>query len=96
MVAVRKDFLFNYLLARSFMNDKNPVLRAVASPAGRAFMALVLVLILGAIFGALIYGQCGLNALWLGSIISAIAAIAAATAPCGAPVPGCPTSMRMT
>ncbi|HUA65459.1 MAG TPA: hypothetical protein VME24_06405, partial [Alphaproteobacteria bacterium] len=32
------------------MNDKNPTLRAIASPAGRAFLALLLVLILGAIF----------------------------------------------
>ncbi|HEV2456460.1 MAG TPA: ABC transporter permease [Verrucomicrobiae bacterium] len=32
------------------MNDKNPIARAISSPAGRAFLALLLVLILGAIF----------------------------------------------
>jgi ribose transport system permease protein len=32
------------------MNDKNPFLRAIASPAGRASLALVFVLVLGAVF----------------------------------------------
>lgn len=32
------------------MNNKSPISRAIASPAGRAFLALLLVLILGAIF----------------------------------------------
>jgi len=32
------------------MNDKNPMSRAIASPGGRAFLALLFVLILGAIF----------------------------------------------